>query len=219
MIANFMRFSWEFILKAFYNYPHVSIMNIKFEETLKFMNISANGLLIYENIEIENELSLSSQIHINKMSEPECGCQISVSTFNNQYRSGIYVYDVNGILYCLNQNMISFFRKSLGSMDIESVRVLMDHVMYEYDSCEKLALDLSGHIVNNMCLESEGGQIKEFFFNEVLAEIQLDNEMNSLDDLEKKILNARPLLSENVVQDLIDYIISIGAFVPIDYVI
>ncbi|WP_394697674.1 hypothetical protein [uncultured Methanomethylovorans sp.] len=150
-------------------------MNIKFEETLKFMNISANGLLIYENIEIQNEPSLSCQIHINKVSEPEYGCQISVSTCSNQYRSGIYVYDVNGFLYCLNQNMISFFRKSLGSMDIESIRVLMDYAMYEYDSCEKLTLGLSEHTVNNMHLESENGQIKEIFFDEVLDEIHLDN--------------------------------------------
>ncbi|WP_321416678.1 hypothetical protein [uncultured Methanomethylovorans sp.] len=38
--------------------------------------------------------------------------------------------------------------------------------------------------------------------------------MISRKDLEEKILKARPLLSENVVQDLIDYIISIGVFVP-----
>ncbi|WP_048831380.1 hypothetical protein [Methanomethylovorans hollandica] len=195
------------------------MINVKFNTPLQFMNICISGILLCENIELQDSPTLSGTIDIGQISESGSICKILVSEYSNHYRSGTYVHDENGLLYSLDLKKISFFRKSLSSLDVENIRILIDRTMYEYDSCERLMLCLATHVVHNMHLESEGGQIKEFFFNEVLDEIRLDNEMNSRNELEEKILKARPLLSENVVQDLIDYIISIGAFVPIDPVI
>lgn len=209
-----MRFSWEFILNTFYNYPHASMINVKFNNLLEFMNIRVKGILLCENIEIQDSPTLSGTIDIGQISESGSICKTVVSTYSNHYRSGTYVYDENDLLYSLDFNMVSFFRKSLSSLDVENIRVLLGRTMYEYDSCERLILGLATDIVHNMHLDSEGGQIKEIFFDEVLDEIHLDNKMVSRKDLEEKILKARPLLSENVIQDLIDYIISIGAFVP-----
>lgn len=211
----YMKINWDFFVGVFYNYPQVQMLHVKFSSSQSVGNAIISGVALYEKMDSVDINPLPMPVKIKReqeIAEKEI-TTIPISRYPVDFNSGVYLLKPNRTYHIANEVNIEYLRENMQQMDVEAIWVSIDETIYKTDSQEGLVMLLAKNRIEREGFTEERRAINELFYEEIFREVSLLT-VESREDLAQEVRQIKPLLSEGIVQDVVDYIITTGAIAP-----
>jgi hypothetical protein len=210
-----MKFTWDFFVSIFYNYPSIDAIWARFETPQDICGVIADGVVIYERIDRSNSKYVESSIMMTDgKGTMEIGVlNVPISPCNEVYRSGVRLYNIFTEHCQVNSEQQDYLWDKMDTIEVCAVLVESSE-LYRTDALEKLIVHLAGKNLEEICQNPEGRLVNEVFYEEVFWDMSI-NHVNTRNELRDEVYRVRPTLPEEVVQNIVDYVISTGAVIPI----